>query len=300
MQRRSTWTTTVLAFASLTTTPCSTRFGIAPYLLCLLGTASALGRLSCRTFGALSGGLHLDLVLVGFCLRFGLRFGVGRRCLGLLRACLLRLFGRDRLAGLCQSEVRSNSALTQHGHDAGDVAPHHADTRGVFQLAACPLKAQVELLLLQLGELVAELVGRSVGEYGDLGHGSIPTYAVSRATNLVAIGNLPAANRIDSSATSRGTPSTSKRIRPGLILQTQNSGAPLPDPMRTSAGFLDTGTSGKTRIQTRPARFMWRVMARRAASIWRAVRRSGSMALRPNWPKLSVAPLVATPLIRPL
>src|SRR6202030_3942867 len=54
------------------------------------------------------------------------------------------------------------------------------------------------------------------------------------------------------------------------------------------------------RIHTRPARFIWRVMARRAASIWRAVSRSGSIALRPNWPKLSVAPLVATPLIRPL
>src|SRR6516165_6198329 len=54
------------------------------------------------------------------------------------------------------------------------------------------------------------------------------------------------------------------------------------------------------RIHTRPARFMWRVMARRAASIWRAVTRSGSIALRPNWPKLSVAPLVAAPLIRPL
>jgi hypothetical protein len=37
--------------------------------------------------------------------------------------------------------------------------------------------------------------------------------------------------------------------------------------MRTSAGFFDTGTSGNTRIQTRPARFMWRVSARRAASI---------------------------------
>lgn len=33
------------------------------------------------------------------------------------------------------------------------------------------------------------------------------------------------------------------------------------------AGFLVTGTSGKMRIHTRPARFMWRVMARRAASI---------------------------------
>src|SRR4029077_9612499 len=74
----------------------------------------------------------------------------------------------------------------------------------------------------------------------------------------------------------------------------------VPQRTRTSGAVGDTGTSGKMRIHTRPARFMWRVMARRAASIWRAVSRSGSIALRPNWPKLSVAPLVATPLIRPL
>src|SRR5215469_15323348 len=45
---------------------------------------------------------------------------------------------------------------------------------------------------------------------------------------------------------------------------------------------------------------MWRVSARRAASIWRAVTRSGSIALRPYWPKASVAPEVATPWMRPL
>src|SRR5205814_578329 len=83
--------------------------------------------------------------------------------------------------------------------------------------------------------------------------------------------------------------------RPGLTRAAQNSGAPLPEPMRTSAGFFDTGTSGKTRIQTRPARFMWRVMARRAASIWRAVRRSGSIAFRPNEPKSRLKPPLAAP-----
>ena len=72
------------------------------------------------------------------------------------------------------------------------------------------------------------------------------------------------------------TPSISNMMRPGLTRAAQNSGAPLPEPMRTSAGFFGTGTSGKMRIHTRPARFMWRVMARRAASIWRAVTRSGS------------------------
>ena len=70
-------------------------------------------------------------------------------------------------------------------------------------------------------------------------------------------------------------------IRPGCTRATQNSGLPLPEPMRTSAGFCDTGTSGKMRIHTRPARFIARVIARRADSIWRAVTRSGSSALRP-------------------
>src|SRR4029079_6742998 len=67
-----------------------------------------------------------------------------------------------------------------------------------------------------------------------------------------------------------------------------------------SAGFFETGTAGKTRIQTRPARFMWRVSARRAASIWRAVTRSGSIAFSPYWPNDNVAPEVAVPWMRPL
>src|SRR5476649_2830890 len=41
-------------------------------------------------------------------------------------------------------------------------------------------------------------------------------------------------------------------------------------------------------------------MARRAASIWRAVRRSGSIAFRPNEPKSRLNPPLAAPLIRPL
>src|SRR6476646_8152967 len=69
--------------------------------------------------------------------------------------------------------------------------------------------------------------------------------------------------------------------------------------MGTSAGFLEIGLSGKMRIQTRPPRLMWRVIARRAASIWRAVRRPRAMAFRPNSPNETLAPRVATPLLRP-
>ena len=39
-------------------------------------------------------------------------------------------------------------------------------------------------------------------------------------------------------------------IVPGLMTATQPSGAPLPLPMRVSAGFLQTGLSGKILIQT--------------------------------------------------
>src|SRR5208282_2540535 len=69
--------------------------------------------------------------------------------------------------------------------------------------------------------------------------------------------------------------------------------------MRTSAGFCEIGLSGKMRIQMRPPRLMCRVIARRAASIWRAVKRPRPTALSPYSPKLTLAPTVATPLLRP-
>src|SRR5215469_3933328 len=70
--------------------------------------------------------------------------------------------------------------------------------------------------------------------------------------------------------------------------------------MRTSSGFLVTGTSGNTRIQILPPRFTKRVMARRAASISRAVRRPRAMAFKPNSPNATVLPFCARPRLRPL
>ena len=61
----------------------------------------------------------------------------------------------------------------------------------------------------------------------------------------------------------------------------------------------EIGLSGKMRIQMRPPRLMWRVIARRAASIWRAVSRPRPIAFRPYSPKLTLLPTVATPLLRP-
>src|SRR6202035_2009350 len=83
-----------------------------------------------------------------------------------------------------------------------------------------------------------------------------------------------------------GTPASSNITRPGLTTATQPSGEPLPEPMRVSAGFLVTGLSGKTLIQTLPPRLILRVIATRAASIWRLVSQPPSSAFRPyspNW-----------------
>src|SRR5919109_4715167 len=125
-------------------------------------------------------------------------------------------------------------------------------------------------------------------------------YSPRRLTTRVLIGSLAAASANASCASCFGTPSISNMMRPGCTRQTQYSGVPLPEPMRTSAGLRLTGTSGKIRIHTLPTRFMWRVMARRAASIWRAGMRAGSIAFRAKAPKLSDVPPLAAPWMRPL
>src|SRR5918993_343709 len=82
-------------------------------------------------------------------------------------------------------------------------------------------------------------------------------------------------------------------MRPGLTTATQYSGAPLPLPMRVSAGFFVIGLSGNIRIQILPPRLTWRVMAIRAASICRSVIHPGSIVFRPYSPKLIEPPRVA-------
>src|SRR5688572_10177217 len=113
------------------------------------------------------------------------------------------------------------------------------------------------------------------------------------------MGSLEAPRRMAIFAASLGMPSSSNMTRPGRIEATQNSGAPLPLPMRVSAGFLVTGLSGKMRIHILPPRLIERVIATRAASIWRFVIHAGSNACRPNSPNSTVPPRYALPRMRP-
>src|SRR5581483_8488804 len=166
------------------------------------------------------------------------------------------------------------------GLDPGDVALHGAHACGVLQLAAGTLETEVERLLLQRDQVGLQLVlgfDPQLFRLHDQGSYSSP----SRVTTRDLIDSLAAARANASIASGFCTPSISNMIRPGWMRATQYSGEPLPEPMRTSAGLRLTGTSGNTRIQTLPTRFMWRVIARRAASIWRAVIRPGSTAFNP-------------------
>src|SRR5262245_60628878 len=147
--------------------------------------------------------------------------------------------------------------LRGDGLDTGDVAARFLQPRGVLELAGRALETQVEPLLLQIEDRVLPLVLAHRADILDFHLGHLG-YSAMRATKRVLIGSLAAARSSASRATWLVTPSISNSTRPGLTRTTHSSGEPLPEPMRTSAGFFDTGTSGKTRIQTRPARFMWR------------------------------------------
>src|SRR4029434_4237714 len=121
----------------------------------------------------------------------------------------------------------------------------------------------------------------------------------ARETNLVGIGSLCEASSRASRAVASSMPAISNMMRPGLTTATHFSGAPLPLPMRVSAGFLVKGLSGKIRIQSFPPRLMNRVIATREASIWRSVIQAFSMALSPYSPNERSPPRHALPLRRP-
>ncbi|CAH1681438.1 conserved hypothetical protein [Chelatococcus asaccharovorans] len=61
---------------------------------------------------------------------------------------------------------RFSELLLLKSLDASDVATHHPHAVRALKLARGTLKAQVELLLLQLQKLVLELIGRHSGEVG--------------------------------------------------------------------------------------------------------------------------------------
>src|ERR1044072_799267 len=149
--------------------------------------------------------------------------------------------------------------------DARQIFFRFAETLQRFRLSGGQLKPQPENRFRQFFLLRGKLVyARFANFCHALGHDySSP----SRETNFVGIANLCAPKPKPSRAVASSTPAISNIIRPGFTTDTHFSGAPLPLPMRVSAGFLVNGLSGKMRIHSLPPRLMNLVMATRDASI---------------------------------
>src|SRR3954452_24835979 len=96
------------------------------------------------------------------------------------------------------------------------------------------------------------------------------------------------------------TPPNSYKIVPGRTTAAQNSGSPLPLPIRVSSGIDVTDLCGNTRTYSRPSPRMYCVAAIRPASIVWALTQPPSIACNPNSPKTTRCPRVAIPFVRPL
>ena len=95
----------------------------------------------------------------------------------------------------------------QDGLDAGNVAAHLAHPRRVLELSGGLLETQVELLLLQLQQLLAQLVFGLARRSP-----AFITPAPPAARRSAYAGQLGAAAPIASSARAAGTPSISNMI----------------------------------------------------------------------------------------
>src|SRR5260221_10320360 len=166
-----------------------------------------------------------------------------------------------------------------------------------FGLPGGQLKTQPENLFGELFLPRVELVYAGFTDFFDAPrHDQKPP---ARVTNFVGIGSLCAASPMASLAVASSTPAISNMMRPGFTTATHFSGAPLPLPMRVSAGFLVNGLSGKIRIHNFSPRLMNRVIATRDASIFRSVINSHSLAFKPYSPNAKSPPRQALPLRRP-
>src|SRR6185436_5892606 len=135
--------------------------------------------------------------------------------------------------------------LGEHGVDLGDVAPGVPDHHRVLELVGGALQAGLEQIVLQLGQRALELRGLVAAEV----LGLYAFHMIScRGRTRVLTASLCSARWKASRASCSVTPSSSYITRPGRTTATHSSGAPLPLPMRVSAGFLEMGLSGKMRM----------------------------------------------------
>src|SRR5262245_9884140 len=124
VKRRSTRTTIVLSCLSLTTTPCSVRFGISNLLFLRLRLGARLRPRSSFRFS-------------GLCLFFS-------------------LFGLRRWRGLRHRFGHARAFLRSDRLHARNVAPYRTQAGRILELPGGALKTQIELLFLQFEHFIIE------------------------------------------------------------------------------------------------------------------------------------------------
>src|SRR5690606_10760674 len=159
--------------------------------------------------------------------------------------CQSSLFLASRSLGGTGRLTDAQLALAQDRVDPCDVLLDGPQTAGALELTGGGLEAKLEQLVLRLRQLLGQLRVVQLVEFigGELGrcHQMSP---LSRLRMRLFMGSLCIARRSASRATSSSTPAISNMTRPGLLLAIHHSTAPLPAPMRSSAGFLESGPSG--------------------------------------------------------
>jgi hypothetical protein len=159
------------------------------------------------------------------------------------------------LASILSSALRRAArlgALVLQRLDAGDGAAHLAHPARLLELVGRRLEAQVELLALQLASWSQLVVGRT--DRSSRGHGLVGlNQGFAKAGDHLDLDGQLLRRALESGLGERaGNAVELEQDAAGLDPGDPEFGLPLPEPMRTSAGLLDTGTSGKMRIHKRP------------------------------------------------
>src|SRR5699024_52025 len=159
--------------------------------------------------------------------------------------CQSSLFLASRSLGGDGRLADAQLALAQDRVEPCDVLLAGPQTAGVLELTGRGLETELEQLVLRVRQLLGQLRVVQLVEFigGELGrcHQMSP---LSRLRMRLFMGSLCSARRYAWPATSSSTPVSSNMTRTGLMLAIHHSTEPLPEPMRTSAGFLVSGRSG--------------------------------------------------------
>jgi len=146
----------------------------------------------------------------------------------------------------CIFDIQLLFHFPQHSFNSGNITFNISYGFAILQLLRNRLRSQIKQMPLELLEFAPDFIGAQFAVMLRF-HTKLSFYnECLRLTNLHLTGILCATLTKACFATFSLTPPISKQTWPGLTLATQNSGSPLPLPIRVSNGLALTGLCGNT------------------------------------------------------